>query len=323
MRAIITSDCPQISRLHLAGAGRQDLGGGLIDEQPRARQEISFHPTGQAPEPGSGSARPVAHGSPVDLNALTSQRLRLPIEGHVIGIFPHQNIGDQRLSGQAAWHHMLGCGRLEHAVAAGAARHSRPGRDDHAILDRDHIKPARYVAVYAVQRASAAGTFLLVWKDHFLNPGQVRGQRRPCCPAFPPRPFLLLACRLLAKRLQFSTGDVEIIEGKRQLIFAQLLRPFPECRAGDLVDDMLHPSFTLEAGQDHRLEGGDIVRKVGCRGGHAPFLAVLERSAMAFRSRESGVRPIASSPEPGCAACAFSTIAALRTRPTPAMPTAA
>lgn len=44
---------------------------------------------------------------------------------------------------------------------------------------------------------------------------------------------------------------------------------------------------------------------------------------MAFRSRESGVRPIASSPEPGCAACAFSTIAALRTRPTPAMLTVA
>src|SRR3546814_859710 len=44
---------------------------------------------------------------------------------------------------------------------------------------------------------------------------------------------------------------------------------------------------------------------------------------MAFRSGESGMRPIASSPEPGCAACAFSTIAAPRTRPTPVMPTAA
>src|SRR3546814_11150364 len=86
---------------------------------------------------------------------------------------------------------------------------------------------------------------------------------------------------------------------------------------------MLHPSFTLEASQDHRLEDGDIVRKVGCRGGHAPFLAVFEWTAMAFRSGESGVRPIASSPEPGCAACAFSTIVALRKRPTPVMTTAA
>src|SRR3546814_20029919 len=108
-----------------------------------------------------------------------------------------------------------------------------------------------------------------------------------------PVPYTTLvrsACCLLTKRLQFGTGDVEIIEGKRQLIFAQLLRPFSECRAGDLVDDMLHPSFTLEASQDHRLEDGDIVRKVGCRGGHAPFLAVLGRSAMAFRSGESGMR---------------------------------
>src|SRR3546814_8142350 len=102
--------------------------------------------------------------------------------------------------------------------------------------------------------------------DLLLNAGQVRRQRPPCCPAFPSRPLLLLACCLLTKRLQFGTGDVEIIEGKRQLIFAQLLRPFSECRAGDLVDDMLHPSFTLEASQDHRLEDGDIVRKVGCRG---------------------------------------------------------
>src|SRR3546814_7575054 len=72
-----------------------------------------------------------------------------------------------------------------------------------------------------------------------------------------PVPYTTLvrsACCLLTKRLQFGTGDVEIIEGKRQLIFAQLLRPFSECRAGDLVDDMLHPSFTLEASQDHRLE---------------------------------------------------------------------
>ena len=222
MRAIITSDRPEISRLHLAGARCQDLGGGLIDEQPRARQQVHFHPAGQATKPGRSATRPVAHGSPVDLDALPPQRLRLPIEGHVIGIFLDQNIGDQRLGGQAAGHHMLRRGRLEHALAASAARHSRSGRDDDAILYRDDIKPARYVAVYAVQRASTAGTFLLVWKDHFLNAGQVRGQRRPCCPAFPSCPFLLLTGRLLAKRLQFSTGDVKIIEGKRQLIFAQL-----------------------------------------------------------------------------------------------------
>ena len=222
MRAIITSDRPEISHLHFAGSGRQDLGSGLIDEQPRARQQVGFHAAAQPPEPSRSSTRPVAHGSPVDLDALPPQRLRLAIEGRVIGIFLDEDIGDHRFGRQAAWHHMLRRGRLEHAPAAGAARHSRSGRDDDAILYRDDIKPARCVAVYAVHRASTAGTFLLVWKDHFLNAGQVRGQRRPCCPAFPTRPFLLLTCRLLAKRLQFSTGDVKIIEGKRQLIFAQL-----------------------------------------------------------------------------------------------------
>lgn len=253
MCAIITSNRPEISRLHLAGAGRQNLGGGLIDEQPPARQQFRFHPVGQAAEPSGGSTRPVAHGSPVDLDALTPQSLCLPIKGHVIGIFLHQNIGDHRLGGQAAWYHMLRRGRLEHAIAARPASHFRAGRHDYAILDRNNIEPARYVAVYAVQRTSAAGAFLLVWKDHFLNAGQMRRQRPPRRPAFPSRPFLLLACRLLAKRLQFSTGDVKIFEGKRQLIFAQLFRPFPKCRAGDLVDDMLHPRFTLEAGQDHCL----------------------------------------------------------------------
>src|SRR3546814_1858114 len=113
MRAIITSDRPEISRLHLAGAGRQDLGGGLIDEQPRARQQVRFHPASQAAEPGSGSACPVTHGSPVDLNALTPQRLGLPIEGGMIGIFPDQDIGNQRLGGQTAWHYMFGRGRSE------------------------------------------------------------------------------------------------------------------------------------------------------------------------------------------------------------------
>src|SRR3546814_5942486 len=87
----------------------------------------------------------------------------------MIGIFPDQDIGNQRLGGQTAWHYMFGRGRLEHAVAACTARHSRSGRHDDAILDRDDIKPARYVAVYAVQRAAAAGTFLLVWKDHLRS----------------------------------------------------------------------------------------------------------------------------------------------------------
>src|SRR3546814_11210669 len=40
LRAIITRDRPEISRLHLAGAGSQDLGGGLLDEQPRARRPV-------------------------------------------------------------------------------------------------------------------------------------------------------------------------------------------------------------------------------------------------------------------------------------------
>src|SRR3546814_10756554 len=80
-----------------------------------------------------------------------------------------------------------------------------------------------------------------------------------------PVPYTTLvrsACCLLTKRLQFGTGDVEIIEGKRQLIFAQLLRPFSECRAGDLVDDMLHPSFTLEASrsEEHTSELQSLMR---------------------------------------------------------------
>lgn len=36
MRPIITGDRPEISCLHLAGAGSQDLGGGFVNEQPRA-----------------------------------------------------------------------------------------------------------------------------------------------------------------------------------------------------------------------------------------------------------------------------------------------
>src|SRR3546814_5689217 len=83
----------------------------------------------------------------------------------------------QRLGGQTAWHYMFGRGRLEHAVAACTARHSRSGGHDDAILDRDDIKPARYVAVYAVQRAAAAGTFLLVWKDNLLNAGDRKSTR--------------------------------------------------------------------------------------------------------------------------------------------------
>src|SRR3546814_11070260 len=73
MRAIITSDRPEISRLHLAGAGRQALGGGLIDEQPRARQQVRFHPASQAAEPGSGRSEERRVGK----ECLRSRRSRL------------------------------------------------------------------------------------------------------------------------------------------------------------------------------------------------------------------------------------------------------
>lgn len=142
MRPIITSDRPEISCLHLASAGSHDLRGGLIHEQPRARQEVGPHPAGQAAEPGGGSACPVTHCPPVDLDTLAPQCLCLPVEGSVIGIFLDENIGDQRLGGQAAWHYMLGRRRLEHAITACPARHFRTGRHDDAILDRDDIEPA-------------------------------------------------------------------------------------------------------------------------------------------------------------------------------------
>ena len=67
----------------------------------------------------------------------------------------------------------------------------------HRLLGRSQSLDAA-----APVRASTAGTFLLVWKDHFLNAGEVLGQRHPRWPAFPFRPLLFLDRCLLAKRLQ-------------------------------------------------------------------------------------------------------------------------
>ena len=120
-----------------------------------------------------------------------------------------------------------------------------------------------------MERTATAWTFGFVRQDHLFDARQVCGQRCTWCPWLLACPFSLFATgrsRLVSQRFHLGTGDVDIIQGEQQLVIAQLFRLLAECRAPDLVEDMLHPRFALEARNDHRLERGDIVRKVGGSG---------------------------------------------------------
>ena len=77
----------------------------------------------------------------------------------MIGIFRHDDIGDQPLGRQAALDQPCRRRRLHHRCLADTAGVFRPTGDDHLVLRWDDVEPLRAIFADHVHRAAADGIF--------------------------------------------------------------------------------------------------------------------------------------------------------------------
>ncbi len=131
----------------------------------------------------AGPASPVSQCRAIQLDALTSVDLGLPVERQMIAELGDDDLGDQRLGRQAARHHMLGRMRLHDRARAAAASVFRAARDQHAQLRRDHAQPLADVLADSGHLAAAARAQRALGLDDPLHPRQMGRQVTAVAPA--------------------------------------------------------------------------------------------------------------------------------------------
>jgi hypothetical protein len=190
------------------------------------------------PELSGGAADPVRQGRAIELDALASVDLALPIERQVVGILGDQDMGNQGFRGQPALDQPRRRGRLDHRALAGPAAIPGPAGDDHPELRRGHVEPFGDLLADPVHRAATAGTGLVAGLDDDLFARQMLGQSAAVATTLPDArrferrvgPFLI--------RLALGQGLLEVLEGQLELIgMGRPLRAPPEQGPLQLFDD--------------------------------------------------------------------------------------
>ncbi len=225
---------------------------------------------------------PVSHRGSVEIDALAAHDLRLPIERKVIGIFGDQHMGDGRFRRQPSLDQASRGWSLNDTVSAGTASIFGAAGDNDAELRRDHVQPLGDIFANAMQ-ATAAGADQAFRLDHLLHTGKMLRKGAAIGRAWLGNPVSSRSVRLILGmdhghgRFQVFQCQIELI-GIGLLGFAsegcllegrnQLLKPFdPLILASDMFvlagyRNILGRLADLRRDQ-HRLQGGDIIGKVG------------------------------------------------------------
>ena len=133
-------------------------------------------PAVQGFKPPRSAADPTRQRRTRQVDAMTGEDLRLPIERGVIAVFGDQHLGDKARGCQAICDQPLRRRRLHH-VFAGAAGVLRTQDTQHPKLRRNPVEHLADALTYGVNRSSAAGTSIApdIENDGFA--GEMIGQR--------------------------------------------------------------------------------------------------------------------------------------------------
>ena len=133
-------------------------------------------------EPPRGAIDPVHQRRTVEVDAVASKHLGLPVERHVPRELGDHHPGDQRGRGHAGLDQPRRCGRLHHRALAGAAAVFRPHGAQHAQDCRYDVERLVHTFADAMHLAGAARAGGAVGLDHLLAAGQVLGQAADVAP---------------------------------------------------------------------------------------------------------------------------------------------
>ncbi len=107
---------------------------------------------------------------------MAGQHLHLPVQRHVPGELPDDDVGDQRRGRHAAVEHPRARRRLHHTVLAAAAGVLRSHGPQHPDVSRHAVQRLEHVLPDPMQTTCAAGTLAAGRLDHLLHPRQVLGK---------------------------------------------------------------------------------------------------------------------------------------------------
>jgi hypothetical protein len=140
MAAIIRRDGPKPAGFRLLASGIEHRGPGLVHEQPVRAAEMGAHSLDDGFEVEARPARPIAQRGAVEIKALPTVDLGLAVERQVVAELGNDDVGDQRLGGQAARHEAFRGVSLRDRTPAAAAGVSRPTRHQHPGLRRHDVE---------------------------------------------------------------------------------------------------------------------------------------------------------------------------------------
>ena len=202
---------------------------------------------------------PVGQRGSVKPHALSNKDLRLPVQGAVIGIFGHEHVRHQGVCRQPAFDQPGGCGRLDDAVRAGAARVLRPAHHQYPNLRRHNIKTFGYILANPVQRGRAAGARAVRDVDHALDPRQMRRQGAAVRAALLEAHHTLGWRLLLGRGLVGGLGLLRLFQAEQQLVGRQALGAATEAVTLEFADDLAEPLVLDPLGGQHGLQGDRII----------------------------------------------------------------
>lgn len=190
-------------------------------------------------------ADPVAQCRAIDDEPIACEDLRLPIERHMVGVFRHDHIGDERFGRDAAFDQARRRRRLDHTSDSVGARLLampagvfQPPRYEHAQLRRNLVEPLGALFADLMQLAATARARLRIWLDDDLLARQMRRQMAAIG-------TVSLDCLTLDDGIGgLSLGvldreaDLHILKREIELVFADLLGRAAKVRAAQDAENV-------------------------------------------------------------------------------------
>ncbi len=237
-RPIVAGDRPEVPLLDPTTARIEHRRLRLVDSDLGRGQDEFAKALVDRPEFCGRVADPERQHRALDVEALSSQHLGLPIERQMPSIFGHQHGGHHRLGRQAALDQPLGRRRLNHGLLAGAARIFGSVRHQHPELRRDHVQPLGDIGADRMHRRSAAWAVPVLGLDRDVNARKMSGQRAAARPALlHPRGGSGLVL-LVVGRLAGRDHLFDVLQRQGELARIELLGLAPELHSLELAQKM-------------------------------------------------------------------------------------
>ena len=204
-----------------------------------------------------GAPHPVGQRRPVEIDALASVNLGLPIERQVIGVFGDKHLNDRRLGRNAACDQPRRRGLLQNNPLAGPTSIFRSPHHEHAELGGDDIELLAHILADPVKLSLTTRADLIGDVDDRFDAWQMRWQR----PTIDASLWRLGWLDDGSAGLGRGFNLFDIFERQQHLVFRQRLGAAAKTVSLELLDDLDETLVAGSLGDQHRLEHARIIGK--------------------------------------------------------------